>query len=290
MSITARIGNGGAVPVASGVPIAFYNGNPAAGGVLLGRVPLPAPLNPGQFQDVSITGLPTLVGTHDIYVVADDDGTASGTVRECDETNNVHHRVLENPATPTPTATATNTATPTPTHTATPTNTPTPTPTNTATPTPTRTATPTNTPTSSPTPTHSATPTDTPTATPTQRANNCTYTQGFWRTHADDWPVDQIVIGSVTYTQAQALEILETPPRGDATYILAHQLIAAKLNILNGADPSDVATTIADADDWLIEHPLGSDPSNPDRAEGIALAGVLDEYNNGLIGPGHCDR
>ncbi len=277
MSITARIGNGGAMPVGSGVPVAFYDGNPAAGGVLLGRVSLSGPLDPGQFKDVSITGLPTLVGTHDIYVVADDNGTATGTLRECDETNNVHHRVLINPPTPTPTPTATNTATPTPTRTATPTNTPTSTPT------------PTATNTATPTPTHTATPTDTPTATPTQRANNCTYTQGFWKNHPEVWPVDHITIGGVTYAKGEALKILETPPRGDATYILAHQLIGAKLNILNGADPSDVAATIADADNWLIEHPLGSDPSNPGRAQGIALAGALDDYNNGLIGPGHCD-
>ena len=34
---------------------------------------------------------------------------------------------------------------------------------------------------------------------------------------------------------------------------------------------------------------LGSDPSDPDRAQGISLAETLDEYNNGVIGPGHCD-
>jgi hypothetical protein len=36
-------------------------------------------------------------------------------------------------------------------------------------------------------------------------------------------------------------------------------------------------------------HTLGSDPSDPDRAQGISLAETLDEYNNGVIGPGHCD-
>jgi len=119
--------------------------------------------------------------------------------------------------------------------------------------------------------------------------NNCTYTQGYWKNHPEAWPVEEIMIGGVTYTKAEAITILETPPKGDATYILAHQLIAAKLNILKGADPSAVETTITEADDWLSANPLGSNPSDPNRAQGIALAETLDEYNNGLIGPGHCD-
>jgi hypothetical protein len=87
-----------------------------------------------------------------------------------------------------------------------------------------------------------------------------------------------------------AIEILRTRPRGDATYILAHQLIAAKLNILSGADNSAVADIIANADEWLIANPLGSKPDGPVRQEGIAMAGILDQYNNGIIGPGHCIR
>ena len=96
-------------------------------------------------------------------------------------------------------------------------------------------------------------------------------------------------MGDVTYTKLQALNILKTPPQGDATYILAHQLIAAKLNIFNSADDSAVADTIIAADTWLVENPLGTDPSNPARLVGIALADILDDYNNGVIGPGHCD-
>ncbi len=128
-----------------------------------------------------------------------------------------------------------------------------------------------------------------PTPTPTPNANNCTYTMGYWKNHPEAWPVEEITIGGVTFAKAAAIVILETEPGGDATYILAHQLIAAKLNVLKGADPGAVTTTITDADNWLGEHLLGSDPSNPDRAQGIALADTLDEYNNGVIDPGHCD-
>jgi hypothetical protein len=126
----------------------------------------------------------------------------------------------------------------------------------------------------------------TPTATPD--SNNCTHTMGYWKNHPEAWPVEEITIGGVTFAKAAVLTILETAPGGDATYVLVHQLIAAKLNTLKGTDPITVAVTITDADNWLSVHPLGSDPSDPDRAQGIALAEILDGYNNGLIGPDHC--
>ncbi len=117
----------------------------------------------------------------------------------------------------------------------------------------------------------------------------CSFTIGFWKTHPDAWPVDTLTLGGVVYTKEQALALLNTPPRGDATIILAHQLIGAKLNVANGADPTDVAQAIADADDWLIAHPVGTKPKGPSREPGILLSETLDAYNNGDIGPGHCD-
>lgn len=121
-------------------------------------------------------------------------------------------------------------------------------------------------------------------------AQNCTYTLGYWKNHPQAWPVESLVIGGQTYTHTQLIAILKKSPRGDATYILARQLIAAKLNIAQGADDSAVADVITEADAWLAEHPLGSKPRNPEREEGIAYAAILDDYNNGRIGPGHCGK
>lgn len=118
---------------------------------------------------------------------------------------------------------------------------------------------------------------------------DCSLTQGFWRNREDAWPVEELVLGGTTYTKAQLLVILGTPPRGDATYILIHQLIATKLNIANGADPTAIADTVVAADAWLAAHPLGSKPTGADREAGLALAALLDDYNNGVTGPGHCD-
>jgi uncharacterized repeat protein (TIGR01451 family) len=145
--LTARVGNGGALLAPAGVPVAFYAGDPASGGALLGVVTITRTLQPGEYEDVSMTWLAPANGVYNLYVAADDDGTGHGTNSECDEANNRHWQqaILG----PTPTPTSTPTATPTPTAT----NTPTPTPTNTNTPTPTFTPTPTKTPTPSPTPT-----------------------------------------------------------------------------------------------------------------------------------------
>jgi len=139
-----------------------------------------------------------------------------------------------------------------------------------------------------PTPSVTAT-TPKPTMTATPSGQACTHSHGYWKNHPEEWPVTTLVIGNKTYNQAELLQILKTPPRGDATYLLARQLIAAKLNIANGSDPTDIAQVIADADAWLVEHPLGSDPDNPERREGIALANLLARYNGGGSGPGPCD-
>ncbi|OGO09181.1 MAG: hypothetical protein A2Z66_06330 [Chloroflexi bacterium RBG_13_66_10] len=123
----------------------------------------------------------------------------------------------------------------------------------------------------------------------TPEDHGCTYTQGYWRNHPEAWPQDQIEIGGVAYLDAEAIAILETAPGGDATYILAHQLIAATVNVLNGADPDAVQGTIQEANAWLEARPLGSAPANPERDRGIELSVALMDYNEGRIGPGQCE-
>ena len=116
----------------------------------------------------------------------------------------------------------------------------------------------------------------------------CTHTIGYWKNHPQKWPVNTITIGGRTYTKCKALAILKKAPKGDATIILARQLIAAKLNIAAGADPTAVESVIAQADEWLAIHPIGSRPDGDSRQAGIDLAEILDDYNSGIIGPGPC--
>jgi hypothetical protein len=118
---------------------------------------------------------------------------------------------------------------------------------------------------------------------------SCTYSFGFWKNHPEEWPVEEIAIGGETYSKDKAIEILETPPAGDATYILAHQLIAAKLNILNTGDDQEIIQTLNVADLWLAKNGLGNKPEKSDKKTVVEMAGILESYNIGKIGPGHCN-
>ena len=120
-------------------------------------------------------------------------------------------------------------------------------------------------------------------------SQNCTFTVGYWKTHEGVWPVTSLTLGTVSYTQAELLSILNTPSGGNGLLILAHQLIAAKLNIANGADPSFVSAVIASGDATigsLVVPPVGSDFLDPSSTS--ADAHSLDDWNNGITGPGHC--
>src|SRR5262245_25573959 len=116
----------------------------------------------------------------------------------------------------------------------------------------------------------------------------CTLTQGYWKNHASTWPVNSLTIGGKAYTQNQLMAIFNTPPKGDVTYVLFHQLIAAKMNVAAGADGSVASEAIAAGDAWLIANPLGSKPRGTTANTGSNYATTLDNYNNGVTGPGHC--
>ena len=87
----------------------------------------------------------------------------------------------------------------------------------------------------------------------------CPQPQGYWKNNSNAWPVNSLTLGSQSYTKAELITILKTRigsgPRADASLILADQLIAAKLNIANGADGTLVTSTIADADAVLSLYP-----------------------------------
>jgi hypothetical protein len=117
--------------------------------------------------------------------------------------------------------------------------------------------------------------------------NRCPLTQGYWKTHPDVWPVTSLTLGTVVYNQAQLLSILNNSGKGDASIILAKQLIAAKLNIANGSDPTPIAATIVTADGLLggCVLPCNIKPSSTLGGQMTAAAAILDQYNNGLLTP-----
>jgi len=118
-----------------------------------------------------------------------------------------------------------------------------------------------------------------------------TGTLGYWKNHASAWPVSSITVGGVTYTKAQAIGWLSTPPRGDATISLFQQLVPAELNALSGNNASCITAAIQAADAWLRQYPLGSHVSSSSSAGQTAtgLQEQLDDYNNGRLCAPHRD-
>jgi len=135
----------------------------------------------------------------------------------------------------------------------------------------------------------------------------CTLTPGYWKTHSAQGPApfddtwDQILPAaenSPFFLSGQTyLEVMWTPPKGgNAYYILAHAWIAAELNQLNGASiPADVLDAFDQGrtvfETYTPDEVAGFKGKDKDkRAMILGWAFLLDEYNNGITGPGHCSE
>lgn len=146
-------------------------------------------------------------------------------------------------------------------------------------------------------------------------ANGCTLTIGYWKTHADPnsnrtnpnatgellAQLGSVWLGQPGGTGKFNLEVKDTTTAvkvlnrwfdsSNGIYKLQAQLLAAKLNIANGADGSAVAATIQQADSFLATNNKSwGDLSKAKKNQVLSWATTLDNYNNGLIGPGHCDQ
>jgi hypothetical protein len=154
----------------------------------------------------------------------------------------------------------------------------------------------------------------------------CSLTQGYWKTHSiygpaahpdDTWLLITAAMTGGSFGSGPDSEFFDTgltwyqvfwtnPKGGNAYFILAHQYMAAILNQLNGAgNPAGLATNLANAYillDYYDEPPHNNNiPKNEDnvlvigtkdRAEAIAIAGYLAQYNEGTLeelgAPTHC--
>ena len=141
-------------------------------------------------------------------------------------------------------------------------------------------------------------------------STGCTRTIGYWKNHAGGWHHHDAITpllgrgiwlgthggrNSVRVNSSWlAVQILKSWDRHwhkNGICKLRAQLMAAKLNIANGADDADVAETIAAADTFLAKNHFLKWLwlSKQDKRDVIGWAQTLDDYNNGKIGPGHCD-
>jgi hypothetical protein len=147
-------------------------------------------------------------------------------------------------------------------------------------------------------------------------AGGCSLTIGYWKTHAGFGPQADMVspllpqyLGTQLFgiplgktikvsTAGQALQYLSfygsnnVFDASNGINKLYAQLLAAKLNIANGADGSILAPTIASADAFLTTNDSlnWSSLSRAQKNQVLTWVTTLDYYNNGLIGPGHCSQ
>ncbi|RAL22862.1 hypothetical protein DL240_08190 [Lujinxingia litoralis] len=120
----------------------------------------------------------------------------------------------------------------------------------------------------------------------------CPRGQGYWKNHNRfgqgnqyyPWPIDEdMVLCGETW-----LEILNTPPEGDAWYILAVQYIAARLNAADGVEVPIAISLALDQVATLLGGCPVLTPGQPGRDVALGLATLLEAFNEGQMGPESC--
>lgn len=114
----------------------------------------------------------------------------------------------------------------------------------------------------------------------------CTYGKGWWRNHSNDnpgnqenlWPVDELMLGNLIYSQTDINTIMDTPVQGNGLVSLAQHLATAKLNILNGVDDTLIASVIEDADEMIGDLVVLEDSLS--MSEVGSLKDALEAFNN----------
>ena len=125
---------------------------------------------------------------------------------------------------------------------------------------------------------------------------DCTLTQGYWKNHTEDWDSGQNYVdsGDIFYNSGKTyIEIMNTPPKGGNAYLqLAHQFIAASLNVggTSGSGIAAVDAALAGADAYFAAAAAGIPaPTGATKTQLQAWASTLASFNEGTTGPGHCN-
>ncbi|PWT86496.1 MAG: hypothetical protein C5B58_01295 [Acidobacteria bacterium] len=117
------------------------------------------------------------------------------------------------------------------------------------------------------------------------RGTSCPFSPGYWKHHT--FPANMtfpVIIGGISYSAADLLDVLNNPGGGNAVQILGFQLAAALLNVANDATvPANVAAAIAQAQTLLNGINLLTgfvDPSSTLGQQMTGAASTLNTFNN----------
>ena len=136
----------------------------------------------------------------------------------------------------------------------------------------------------------------------------CSNTIGYWKNHAGFGPQADVVsvllpqhlgnlggpktlnvLTTLTSTRVLAQNYYGSPSNG-ITKLYA-QLLAVKLNIARGANGSAVSSAVTAADNFLAMYNWQNwnSLSKAQKDQVMAWQSLFDQYNNGVVGPGHCE-
>jgi len=132
--------------------------------------------------------------------------------------------------------------------------------------------------------------------------------QGYWKNHPEAWGVANITVGGVTYTVGEAVELMETPTKGDKWLTLFKQAVAATLNVQHGCPlppvppefcanltlcwpsetpPTGICPPLDQANLWLSAfgqiRPVAGSTDQWQNSHGEDTYTCLDAYNNGAF-------
>ncbi|MEM7391586.1 MAG: Ig-like domain-containing protein [Verrucomicrobiota bacterium] len=125
----------------------------------------------------------------------------------------------------------------------------------------------------------------------------CVQTTAYWTHNPEAWltplgPVTEFELacpGDLTLA-ADALVILQTAPGRDESIKLAQELIAALLNIAQGADDTEIAPTIQEARDYLCVAGIGTSPRGQMKKAARGLKNILKQFNKGDLSIPACEN
>jgi hypothetical protein len=127
---------------------------------------------------------------------------------------------------------------------------------------------------------------------------NCTRQAAYWRENPEAWPVDQIELADTLATKDSSDTFLAQTDDGTESDLndeesrpsdVFRELLAAWLNIFGGANSSAITQQLEEAENWLLENPLGSKPEKAAKRVGNELRKFLRDFNQGKLRPGSCD-
>lgn len=124
-----------------------------------------------------------------------------------------------------------------------------------------------------------------------------------WAGEKKAWPVTTVILGGDEYRQDELIALLATPSGGDASMMLAKELVAARLNAASGTTlPMGIAAALVAMESWLpaqadldgaLPYQIAATAEhlpNPDAFDqSVNTAEMIRQFNGGKLSTPACE-